>query len=140
MLTIQSYPKAFIDAAQQAIMHQLALYNDVIAGVDEVEEDTLQDFENEFCCNIVLALEHYFVHRMVSKEGKDGNPLNEVRMLADSIMNNQGIFTDKATVTYNAPASVLGITPGQQIRLSYSDIARLQSAFFKELRERYQEA
>ncbi len=35
---------------------------------------------------MILALGHYFVHRGRHTEGKDGNPLTEVRMLCDAIM------------------------------------------------------
>ena len=38
----------------------------------------------------VLLLDHMFVHRLTGIEGKDGNPLNEVRVLCNSILLNQG--------------------------------------------------
>jgi hypothetical protein len=36
--------------------------------------------------------------RPVEKEGNDGNPLNEVRMIASPTMNTSGIFTADKTV------------------------------------------
>jgi hypothetical protein len=38
------------------------------------------------------ALDRYVVHRLRMVTGKDGNPLNEVEMLCDSLMNNNGIL------------------------------------------------
>jgi hypothetical protein len=38
----------------------------------------------------VLLLDHTFVHRLPGIEGKDGNPLNEVRVLCNSILLNEG--------------------------------------------------
>jgi hypothetical protein len=39
---------------------------------------------------MVLVLENYFEHRTRAKEKKDGNPLNEVRLLSTSMMTNNG--------------------------------------------------
>lgn len=39
--------------------------------------------------------------------GKDGNPLNEVRILCNSIMNNNGIMSKDKTIRLNPEKSVL---------------------------------
>jgi hypothetical protein len=39
---------------------------------------------------MVLGLDHYFLHRVRKLEGKDGNPLNEVRVICDSLTDNDG--------------------------------------------------
>ena len=42
--------------------------------------------------NMVLVLDRYYVHRLLMVTGKDGNPLNEVELLAEPLMNNdQGV-------------------------------------------------
>jgi hypothetical protein len=35
-------------------------------------------------------MDHTFVHRQASREGKDGNPLNEVHVLYSSLLLNKG--------------------------------------------------
>jgi hypothetical protein len=39
---------------------------------------------------MTLVLDRYFVHRLRVVAGKDGNPLNEIELLTDSLMNNDG--------------------------------------------------
>lgn len=43
----------------------------------------------------------YFVHRTRNIEGKDGSPLNEVRMLCNSMMHNHDVMTADGTIKYD---------------------------------------
>jgi hypothetical protein len=45
----------------------------------------------------VLLLDHLFVYRLTGIEGKDGNPLNEVRVLCNSIVLNGGNCRSKSS-------------------------------------------
>ena len=49
-------------------------------------------FESFFFSNLVLVLDNLFVHRGRGLEKKDSNPLNEVRMLCNSILQNHGVM------------------------------------------------
>jgi len=49
-----------------------------------------ETFEPILFNNLVVVLDGYFVYRTRGIEGKDGNPLNEVRMLSHSIFARQG--------------------------------------------------
>jgi hypothetical protein len=67
---------------------------------------------------MVLALDSYFVHRARAAEKKDGNPLNEVRMLCNSIMNNNKIMCADKTIKYDPAKSGLEFRVGDEIKLS----------------------
>jgi hypothetical protein len=64
-------------------------------------------------------------------EGKDGNPLNEVWMLCDGIMEHKG------RMSANKKASILKFKIGDEIRLDAGDFARLSAAFFDEIEKTY---
>lgn len=42
---------------------------------------------------MILALDSHFVHQARALEKTDGNPLDEVRMLSNSVMNNGGVMS-----------------------------------------------
>ena len=87
--------------------------------------------------NMVLALDNLFVHRARDLEKKDGNPLNEVRMLCESIMNNDGEMGADKTIKIDPAKSVLKYRVGDKIRLNEADFILLSSGFFAEIEEKY---
>jgi hypothetical protein len=86
---------------------------------------------------MILALDHYFVHRGRTMEGKDGNPLNEVRMLCDAIMENKGRMSANKTIRYKPDTAILKFKVGDEIRLDADDFARLSAAFLDEIEKKY---
>jgi hypothetical protein len=84
------------------------------------------------------------VHRLTGIEGKDGNRLNEVRVLCNSIVLNGGKLQIEKLPGWPMSAgrllrlpqekSVLKLTAGDEARLSEADFARLAEAFFAELK------
>ena len=82
---------------------------------------------------MVLTLDGYFVHWAGGIEKKDGNPLNEVRMLCNSMMNNNGIMSADKTIKYDPTQSVLKYRVGDEIKLNEANFLRLSSAFFSEI-------
>ncbi len=136
MLGVGSYPQAYVDSVRAGVDRQLAAYK---AMAKTAKPPTVAKFEPLFAANLVLALDAAFVHRLRGKEGKDGNPLNEVRLLAASLLANDGVLTADTTIKYKAEQSVLGLEIGDAITLTEADFAKLAKAFFAEVEAKFPE-
>jgi hypothetical protein len=88
---------------------------------------------------MVLVLDRLYVHRFAGPkyEGKDGNPLNEVRIIADSLMTNGGVMRADNQIKLPPEKSVVGLDVGDTIKLGEDDFERLAGAFFTELEKRF---
>jgi len=75
MLGMKSYARDYIRACRARVDADLRTYRKH-AGTAASRE-----FEARFFNDQVLLLDYMFVHRLTGIEGKDGNPLNEVRVL-----------------------------------------------------------
>jgi hypothetical protein len=133
MLGRANYPLDFIVACRKRAERQLKLY-DALAKKAGKEADA---FEPEFFNTMVLALDHYFMHRLRGKEGKDGNPLNEVRMLAASLLENEGVMTRDSTIKYDPAKSTTGIALGEKIVLDRKTFEALADGFFGEIADKF---
>lgn len=69
--------------------------------------------------------------------GKDGNPLNEVELICDSLMNNDGVLRGNNVIKYVPDQSVVKLNLGDRIQLTADDFERLSAAFFEELERRF---
>src|SRR3990170_798416 len=141
MLGMKKYSKHYIGACRARVHADLRAYR------KQVRKAPSKDFEVRFFNDQVLLLDHMFVHRLPGIEGKDGNPLNEVRVLCNSILLNNGkLQVDKlpgwpssaiSSLTLPPETSVLKLGPGDQVKLTEADFLRLSKAFFKELERKY---
>jgi hypothetical protein len=77
------------------------------------------------------------VHRVRNREGKDGNPLNEVRVIADSLVSRGGVMGAEKSIKLDPASLLLGYAPGDQIALGAEDFRTLSSAFLAEIEVRY---
>lgn len=125
MLAVKTYSPEYVLGCRDRVRAVLDAYS----GSD--------DFEPLFCNHMVLALDHYFVHRQRGLEGKDGNPANEVRLLAEAIAENGGVMVADKTIKLKPESSVLGYAPGDEIVISVADLRRLAEAYFEEIAERF---
>jgi len=86
------------------------------------------------------VLDGYFVHRARMMEGKDGNVLNEFRMICTSILENGGVMSMSKTnksIKYDPAKSVLGLEAGKPIRLTETEFLALFRAFLAEIEARF---
>jgi hypothetical protein len=142
MLGRKDYTQEELDQATSAIRQQLAAYKKLVKALDGTGEDpqvaaALESFEPLLFNNMTLVLDRYFVHRLRMTTGKDGNPINEVELLADSLMNNGGELRGNNVIKYRPEESVLQLEPGDSIRISASDFERLSKAFLAELDSKF---
>jgi hypothetical protein len=122
---------------------QLAAYNVLVTtarektGTSKSINSAVDSFEPLFFNNLVVVLDGFFVHRSRTLEKKDGNPLNEVRMMCNSILQNHGVMSGDKTIKYNPSKSILKIQVGDEIKLTESDFVFLFKAFFAEIETKF---
>ncbi len=131
MLGMRSYTKKYIAACRSKVDQDLSAYRGMSASAN------VRAFESTFFNNMVLVLDHLFVHRLRTVEGKDGNPLNEVRLLSNSMMNNNNKLSVDKTIKYDPDSSVLKYRLGDEIKLSEKDFLLLYKAFFNEIESKF---
>jgi hypothetical protein len=142
MLAVKTYPQEYIDECRARMEAQLAAYRSLVAAADEGDPSTgiraaVDSFEPLFFNHMVLVLDQYFVHRTRAIEGKDGNLLNEVRMLCSSILENRGVLAADKTVKYKADDAVLKLEVGDEIRVDEARFGELAKAYFFEIEKRF---
>jgi hypothetical protein len=142
MLGRKNYTQEEVDHAETAIDEQLAAYKKLVKAVDSATSDpkvrsALEAFEPLLFNNMTLVLDRYFVHRLRVVTGKDGNPLNEVELMSDSLMNNDGVLRGNNVIKLIPDESVLKLDIGDRIRLSAAEFERLSNAFFTEIRAKF---
>src|SRR5881409_496763 len=138
---MKKYSKDYIAACRARVDADLGTYRKQVGNAPSKE------FEARFFNDQVLLLDYMFVHRLTGIEGKDGNPLNEVRVLSNSILLNQGrLQVDKlpgwpnsagAGLTLPPDKSVLKLKVGDEVKVGEAGFVRLAKAFFAEIETRY---
>jgi hypothetical protein len=141
MLGRKTYTPEELDRARTAIAGQLAAYRELADAIDATRDPraqaALEAFEPRFAEALTLALDRHFVHRLRAVAGKDGNPLNEVAVLAESLVADDGVVRPTGGIKLDAERSVLGLAPGDPIALSAADVDRLAGAFLAEMEARF---
>ena len=137
MLGMKTYEREYVNACRAKID----------ADVRVFKRSGAKGLETTFFNNLVLKMEYMFVHRFSGIEGKDGNPLNEVRVLCNSILLNEGkLQVEKlprwpnsavAGLTLPPDTSVLKLRVGDEVKVSEADFVRLAKAFFAEIEKKY---
>src|SRR5438093_2796208 len=110
MLGMKKYPKAYIAACRARVEANLRAYR------REVGQKASKEFENRFFNDQVLLLDYMFVHRLSGIDGKDGNLLNEVRVLCNSILLNGGkLQVDKLPGWPNSAVAGIKLPPEKSV-------------------------
>ena len=141
MLGRKDYTRDELDHAKAAITAQITAYKNLVKAAhttkDKKVDAALATFEPRFFNGLVLELDRWFVHRIRPVTGKDGNPLNEVEMLCNSLIDGEGRL-QKSTVLKLIPAeSVTKLEFGDPIQLTEPQFEQLAAAFFAELERKF---
>jgi hypothetical protein len=134
MLGRKEFTREEHDDATAAVEGSLAAYRELAASADA---EALQAFEPLFCEDLALALDRRFVHRLRVVAGKDANAVNELELIADALLNNDGVFRTNKVIKWVPEATVLGLRDGDRIEIRADDFERLARAFLAELQARF---
>src|SRR6266850_669058 len=145
MLCVSRYPQDYMERCRSRVTLQLVTYRDLIAATgrhqtkDPRISTAVELFEPVFFNNMLLVLDTYFCHRSRTIEGKEGNALNEVRVLGNSIQENKSVLAAHKAIKLKPDTSVLKLKPGDPIALSEADFSHLSKAFFDEIERRFED-
>lgn len=141
MLGRENYTKEEIDMGRAMVEADLRAYRRL------PDAAKTKEFEAVFFNRAVQLLDYMFVHRLRAVEGKDGNPLIEVRVLCNSILLNEGKLQVETPPEWPMSAgrslklppekSVLKLKVGDVVKLSEAEFVRLSKAFFTALEEKF---
>lgn len=141
MLGRKDYTREELASAQREVKQLLSTYRKLAKAVQETSDPkataALETFEPVLFNSMALALDRRFVHRLRSVTGKDGNPINELELLSDSLMNNDGVLRGINVIQYKAEDSVLKLDVGDEIHLDAEQFQRLSKEFFGDLASKY---
>jgi hypothetical protein len=144
MLSMNNYTQKYIDECCLKVNLQLSTYKNLVTTARKQVGDNnallnsvIESFEPNFFNNMVIVLDSYFCHRSRTLEKKDGNPLNEVRILCNSMMNNNNKMLADKTIKFVPDKSVLKYKVGDEIKLNEDDFILISKAFFAEIESKY---
>jgi hypothetical protein len=86
---------------------------------------------------LLPALDRWFELRNPKVEGRDGNPLNEVRVLAMCVTEHGSVVAIPKGIKLAPETSVLGFAEGEEISLDGDAFERLFDAFLAEVEAKF---
>jgi hypothetical protein len=134
------YAKAYVDACRARLSARLSAHAKLCAAASHsLAESEIHALEQGCLADMLIALDAMFAARLRGAEGKDGNPLNEMRLLSASLMTGDGALIADRTIKYDPAKAVLGLKLGEPIVLTAADVKKLGGAFLAEIERKYGE-
>ena len=143
MLAVKNYTQEYVDECRARVDERLAKYRTLASAARDLAgpevgplERAFGEFYPVFFATQVVVLDGCFANRLRAAEGKDGNPANEVRVIAASVLGGDRMLAD-STIRFDVAKTVLHLAEGDAIALDEQDFTALASAFFAEIEKRY---
>ena len=105
-------------------------------GANDVEDSTL---ESLVFVQAVVVLDAWFGDRDRDLEGDDGNPMNEVRVIADSVVGNAGVLRVEGPIRWVPERTVLRLAVGDEVEMTADGFERLAAAYLAAIERTYLE-
>jgi hypothetical protein len=141
MLGRKDYTQEELANARALVSGQVAAYRElarsVSASADGKTATALGAFEPLFFNNLVLVLDRLFVHRIRAVSGKDGNPLNEVELITEALLDHNGVLRGNNVIKYRPEQSVTKLKVGDPIVLTEDQFTALADAFFADIERKF---
>ena len=106
-------------------------------ATNDVQDSTL---ESLVFGQAVVVLHTWFAHRDRDLEGPDGSPLHEVRVVADSVVGNDGTLRVEDPAGWVPSRTVLRLAVGDEIELTANHFERLAAAYLSAIEAAYPES
>jgi hypothetical protein len=140
MLGRKNYTTTELENGRAAMKSQLETYKKLVATASSVDaKAALAAFEPLFFNQLSLALDRLYVHRIRAVTGKENNPLNELELICEALIDHHGVFRGNNVIKYTPTKSVLQLEIGDKIGLTQQQFERLSSAFFTDLEAKFAE-
>jgi hypothetical protein len=140
----KKYSQEYIDTCREKLTGHVEAYRKLVMTARKQAaknggqlDRAIESFEPHFFNNMVLVLDCHFADRERAIEKRDGNPLNEVRMISSSLVTDTCMLIADKTIKYNPSRAVLRYQLGDKIKVHEADFERLCDAFFDEIEAKY---
>jgi hypothetical protein len=138
MQAATTYSRQYIDATRARVAEQLATFRRFASVATTPDAAaTITAWSPVYFGSLVVGLDHAFVHRRRDPAQRDGNVLDEVRVLAASIAEHGGVLTLDEHVPYDPDRSVTGARPGALIDIDDVTFERLADAYLGSIEASY---
>lgn len=138
MQAATTYSRQYLDATRTRVAEQLATFRRFASVATTPDAAaTIAAWSPVYFGSLVVGLDHAFVHRRRDAAQRDGDVLDEVRVLASSIAEHGGVLTVEDDTPYDPERSVTGARPGALINLGDVDFERLAEAYLAAIEARY---